>query len=121
KSLTYLGHQCVVTLLGLCWLFECGIGISRQYLGPLITIVAGCVSSYKEMRKLMREAVPFGRDHYRHLVSYLLQGGQDLVNGKRIRGAMDEHVKKGKLELAYHLHAAKEILSSKHAFKEGFG
>src|SRR5690606_28935526 len=41
-----------------CRLFERSVGVRREHLGPLIAVVSSTVPTRKQMREIMREAVP---------------------------------------------------------------
>src|SRR2546430_12804251 len=46
-------------------LFEEAVCVGRKHLGPLVAVVTGCVSSRKNMREVVEEAVVLRRDRHR--------------------------------------------------------
>ena len=94
-----------------------GIGVGTQHLGPLVAVIAGRITTRKDVAEGVGAAAPGRRLQHRDLRAHpLLQGQQILA---RVVFRVKQHVKQRELDLAQGLHPAMEVFGGQHLVKQG--
>src|SRR5690606_30275602 len=59
--------------MGIGFFLKGRVGIGRQDFGPFVAVVTRAIATRKQVRELMREAVPLWRKQHGHFLTYLIQ------------------------------------------------